>query len=426
MGKFLILSQAGDGVGLAMRLKAEGHSAKIQIFESDYENQGKGIVDCCSTYEFGQIVIADVTSYGPLLEKFRDDGVPIFAGGVFADKLEKDRRFAEEVMSGVGIATPKAETVEAWKDAARVIREFDAEKIVIKPGGLLSGVLPSYVASSTEDALAMLEQFKKKHPQAEIELTIQEFIEGIAVSTEGWFNGRNWIEGMFNHTLERKQFLNDDLGPSGGCTGNVVWRCDSDDPLVEETLTKLTDVLQKHLYVGPIDINCVVNKEGVYGLEFTPRFGYDAFPTLLYSLCDFDFGSFVDDLARGLDSDVGLTEGYGAGVRLSLPPWPNEQFKHDGGVAIRGLDKMEDRAMFYPFGVCLSEEELLSCKGVGILGVVCGHGDTIGKAFGRSYALIEKMQVSDLQYRTDLAKVFAKEFEALQELVVGELTANAE
>jgi phosphoribosylamine--glycine ligase len=419
MGNFLILSDCGDGVGLALRLKAEGHQARIQIFNPSFNDQGQGIVDFADDYSFGQTVIADVTGFGPLMEKFRDEGHKIFSGGMFADKLEKDRTLSQEVMEKAGIETPKAVSAGSWEDAVRLVEEFGEinEKIVIKPEGVLSGVVPSYCASSVEDAKAMLEQFKKEHPGPDVEITVQEFIEGVAVSTEGWFTGKEWCGGMFNHTIERKHFLNDDKGPSGGCTGNVVWSCEEDDPLVTETLTKLTDVLRKHLYIGPIDINCIVNKEGVYGLEFTPRFGYDAFPTLLYSLCDFVFGSFIDSVARGVDSGDALTEGFGAGVRLSLPPWPNEKFKHEGGVQIRGLEDLDDRAMFYPFGVCFSNDRLASCQGVGILGVANGHGETIGQAFGRAYRLIDKMSVSELQYRTDLASVCKKDFEELESLV---------
>ena len=426
MSKFLILSQCGDGMGLALRLQAEGHSVKLKIFDSHFEHQGKGLVDLCGEYEFGQTVIADVTDYGPLLDKFRDEGAKIFAGGVYADKLEKDRTLAKEVMDEAGILTPKAKSAGSWEDAARLVKEFGeiSERIVIKPEGSLSGVVPSYCAKSVEDGLAMLEQFRGEHPQSEIDITIQEFIEGVAVSTEGWFFGKDWSEGMFNHTIERKHFLNDDLGPSGGCTGNVVWKCDSSDPLVTETLLKLTDEFRKHLYVGPIDINCIVNKEGVYGLEFTPRFGYDAFPTLLYTLCDFDFGRFVDCASRFVDSGDSLNEGFGAGVRLSVPPWPNEKHRHDGNVQIRGLDDVEDRKLFYPFGVGFSDDKLHTTQGAGIVGVANGFGSTIGKAFNRAYELVKKIQVPELQYRTDLAKQFTKDFEELESLVSGEVIAS--
>ena len=145
-------------MGLALRLQAEGHSVKINVFDSTFENQGKGLVDCCDAYEFGQTVIADVTGFGPLLDKFRDEGVRIFSGSTFADKLEKDRALAQEVMEEAKIETPKAESASSWDDAVGLIEKFGdmSERIVLKPEGSLSGVVPSYVASSVEDAKAML------------------------------------------------------------------------------------------------------------------------------------------------------------------------------------------------------------------------------------------------------------------------------
>jgi phosphoribosylamine-glycine ligase len=416
VGNFLILSECGDGVGLALRLKAEGHEVKIKIFNDAFEHQGQGLVDPASEYSFGQTVIADVTGFGQILDKFRESGVRTFSGSSFADKLEKDRKLAEEVFGSSGVKIPKSEHAASWSDAEKLVEKVgDGEKVVIKPEGSLSGVVPSYVAHDAEDALSFLKQFEKEHSSGDIDITIQEFVEGVAISTEGWFNGKEWIEGMFNHTLERKQFLNGDHGPSGGCTGNVVWACSANDPLVKQLLLKLTDTLRKHLYVGPIDVNAVVNKEGVYALEFTPRFGYDAFPSLLYGLCDFDFGGFVSDLASGDDSSETLSLGFVGGVRLSLPPWPSEQFKHEGGVRIQGFTEA-DKEWFYPFGVMLEDGEIQSSHGVGIVGTVNGRGDTIGEAFARAYEIVSRLRAPDLQFRTDLCEAMLQDYRTLKAL----------
>src|SRR5690242_21436807 len=42
----------------------------------------------------------------------------------------------------------------------------------------------------------------------------------------------------------------------------------------------------------------VVNDEGVWGLEWTPRFGYDAMPTLI-KMIQGGVGKFLSDVARG-------------------------------------------------------------------------------------------------------------------------------
>jgi phosphoribosylamine--glycine ligase len=419
--RFLILSDAGDGVGLALRLKLEGHDAKIKIFDHMHNTQGKGLVDYSEEYQMGQTVIADCTGFGEVLDSFRDAGIPIFGGGSFADKLEADRRFAEEVMKSSGIDTPKSVSVTTWKDAAKQAERLaeNTGKVVLKPEGDLSGVIPSYVASDVEDAHTMLKQMEKEHGAGEVGLTVQEFVEGTAVSTEGWFNGEDWVDGMFNHTIERKQFLDGDLGPSGGCTGNVVWPVDSKDPLVKQTLLLLTEALREHRYVGAIDVNCVVNKGGVYGLEFTPRFGYDAFPTLLHSLCDWEFGVFISDLASGSSSSARLMEGFGAGVRLSIPPWPNEKYHNEDCIRLQGFDD-DAREYFYPYGVMLNEEELTSSHGVGILGVMNYEGRSIGQAFACVYHQISKLKIPNLQYRTDLTEQCLKDYRELQNILTGE------
>jgi phosphoribosylamine--glycine ligase len=415
MSKFLILSDAGDGVGLALRLKLEGHDAKIKIFDRAHDTQGKGLVDYSDEYQMGQTVIADCTGFGEIMDSFRDAGIRIFGGGGFADKLEANRQYAEEVMRKARIETPKSVSVKSWSDAAKQAEKFAelSGKVVLKPEGVLSGVVPSYVASDFEDALSMLKQFEKECGSSDVELTVQEFIEGIAVSTEGWFNGTEWVEGLFNHTIERKQFLDGDLGPSGGCTGNVVWPCDSKDPLVKETLLKLTEALRERSYVGAIDINCVVNEEGVYGLEFTPRFGYDALPTLLHSLSGFDFGRCIDSLACGELPDVHLVQGFGAGVRLSIPPWPNEKYHNEDSIALRGFDD-DARQYFYPYGVMFADGELQTTHGVGILGVMNYEGRSIGQAFACVYHQISKLKIPSLQYRTDLAEQCLKDYRELQ------------
>lgn len=418
MSRFLVMSEGGDGHGLAVRLKAEGHDVKLWIREGSQDKIGNGLVDSSNEYEYGQIVIADCTGFGSLLDKFRDQGALVFGGGSFADKLEGDRAFAEEVMHRAGIETPMSLSTESWDDAVKAVKRLSqrSEKIVLKPEGSLSGVVPSYVAKSEEEALLMLERMEKRHDGGKVELTVQEFIKGQDISTEGWFNGHDWVDGMFNHTLEKKQLMNDDLGPSGGCTGNIVWPCDSKDPIVKHLLLKLTDTLREHLYVGAIDINCVVNDEGVYALEFTPRFGYDAFPTLLYTLFRSDFGSFVEDCARGVDVRGELPIGFGAGVRLTIPPWPSSGTPKQ--VSIRGLEGSEES--FYPYGVFLDGDELKSTGDDGSLGVVNAYGGSISEAFARCYSITSKLEVPNLQYRTDLAHTFLHSFREIQRLFNGE------
>ena len=415
MAKFLILSEGGDGVGLAQRLKQEGHDARIWIRDPAVGSMGHGIVDHADEYTFGQTVVADCTGSGIILDKFRDADIPIFGGSSFHDRLESDREYAESVLRDSGISVPDSQRVDSWDAADSLIKKLGKStgRVVLKPEGHLAGILPSYVAYDLDDAHKTLECWKLQVAGENVSILIQEYIEGIAISTEGWFNGSEWIPGMFNHTIERKQFLNDDLGPSGGCTGNIVWKCDWTDPLVKNGLLKITPILERHRYVGPIDINTVVGRSGNYALEFTPRCGYDAFPTLLLGLCEFDFGAFIEDLARGYDSEATLMDGFAAGVRLSIPPWPTEDHPTGKHIPIEGMDQ-ENWEYFYPYDVQLNDkDELESSGGYGILGVMVCNGETIGEAFAKSYYSLSTLRVKDKQYRTDLAQVCLRDYRQL-------------
>lgn len=418
--RVLLLSEDGSALGFALRLQAEGHSVKTWIRDPRFKDVGKGLIDHADSYQFGQLVIPECIGFGPILDILRDSGVRTLVGSSFADRLEEDRQFAEEVMHECDIETPESGRATSYEEARsliqRLARKSGEGKVVIKPEGKLSGIVPSYVASSVDDAISMLESYEQQTGSSEPEFVIQEFVKGIAVSTEGWFNGEDWVEGMFNHTLENKKTLNDDLGPSEGCAGNVVWACDSDDPLVTQLLQKLTEVLRENRYIGPIDVNAVVNEEGIYALEFTPRFGYDAFPTLLYTLCDFDFGNFLDSCSNSGSCSEVLNEGFGAGMRLTLPSGEDH---HEGHTKIQGFSE-DDLQWFYPYHLQLNDDNLESIKEGNLLGVVNGYGDTIGEAFARAYLLTTKCQIRDVQFRSDLAESCLKDYRELQRILSGD------
>jgi phosphoribosylamine--glycine ligase len=224
----------------------------------------------------------------------------------------------------------------------------------------------------------------------------------------------------FNHTIEHKQIMDNDLGPSTGCAFNIVWVPRETNRVIDEGIKLMQPILKENNYVGPIDLNTVVNEDGVWALEFTPRFGYDAFPAFL-ELVDEDLGVVIAKMARGEQPDeILLKPGFGSAVRVSIPPHPSDEFVHPGGIPIQGLTR-SDRPHLYFFEVMLDRaDRLVSAKGGGAIAAVTGAGETIHESFVGPYEILNRLKIPEKQFRTDAVKVLtADHAELFRQLAFG-------
>jgi len=417
------MSLKGDGLGFALRLKAAGHEVKARIVGRNERANYDGLIEKVEKWDDGldkdTIVLFDSTGGGVTADRLRARGYSVFLGSVFADNLELDRELAFDLMEQVGIKTPQYKTFYDWHSGKEYARRRGG-KLVFKPTGKMSDDkgLGSYCGSDTKDLETMIDYFESvaKHKP---EFILQEFVEGVCVSTEGWFNGREWME-PFNHTVEHKQIMNDDLGPSTGCAFNVVWAARDTNRIIDEGIRLMEPILKEYRYIGPIDLNTVVNEDGVWALEFTPRLGYDAFPALL-ELVDEDIGEVVAKMARGEQPDqILLKSGFASALRVTIPPHPSEEFTHPGGVPIQGLTR-SDRPHLYFFEVMLDHvDRLVSAKGGGAIAAVTGWGENIHESFEGPYEIAKRLRIPEKQYRTDAVKVLSTDHaELYRQLAVG-------
>lgn len=417
--KFLLLSGAGDGLGLAFRLRQEGNDVAVWVRESRAKKDFDGLLKKVKRWEEfldkDTIVIFDSNGGGKTADRLRSRGHYVFAGSTFADTLEIDRAAAFELMNEAGIKTPHSESFTSWDAAKEYMRSYK-ERVAFKPSGELGTQVCSYVSYDDVDMIEMLDYYQhisKGKPEFEL----QDFVKGAAISTEGWFNGERFLT-PFNHTLERKQLMNDNLGPSGGCAGNIVWAMERADEVLKDGLLKFAPILQYHEYIGPIDLNTIVNDDGVWALEFTPRFGYDALPSLL-ELMDEPIGDLIARMAMNKHPrEIKLKPGYAAGIRLTIPPYPSEQFRPDEGLPIRGFTKA-DRDHLYFYNVYFdNDNQLVSSPGYASIVVTTAYSDVMQVAMKRAYALAEKARIPNVQYRTDLTEQFEDDLKRLEPFMI--------
>jgi phosphoribosylamine--glycine ligase len=418
--KFLLISGGGDGLGLALRLRMEGHNVAVTIKEPRAKSNYDGLLVKPKKWdEFldaSTIVVFDSSGGGRTADRLRARGHFVFAGSTFADQLELDRAVALDFMAQAGIQTPESRTFRSWEKAKEYVKERD-KRMVFKASGETGNYLGSYVAYDTGDLVEMLDHFAEVTAgKGKPEFILQDFVEGTEVSTEGWFNGREFMT-PWNHTLERKQLMNDGLGPSGGCAGNIVWIEKEVNHVIETGIARMAPILREHEYIGPIDLNSVVNDEGVWGLEFTPRFGYDALPALL-ELVEGGIGTTIAAMARSeFPTSLPLANKRASGLRISIPPYPSEHFHPDEGIPIRGLTR-EDREHLYFFDVKLDAgNRLVSTNAFGAIVTITGSGDGIVDSFDGPLAIAKRAKIPQKQYRTDLVNVFIKAWAEFDKLV---------
>jgi phosphoribosylamine--glycine ligase len=238
-------------------------------------------------------------------------------------------------------------------------------------------------------------------------------VKGIEISTEGWFNGKDWIR-PFNHTFEKKRLMASDRGPNTGCMGNVVWPTNG-DKLTAQVVEPLAPLLEKVGYVGPIDVNCIVDDTDAYFLEFTPRFGYEAIQAwgelLQEKLFDFLYG-----VASGQPIEVPYHDESSIAIRLSVSPYPNkEDIEKWKGVQVLDIPK-EARKHIWLADV-MKPDGIEVLAGVdGVVGCVTARGQSVRECQRRAYRTVKNICIhQDVQYRTDIGDGAEQDKEKLKE-----------
>lgn len=406
--RVLFVSKEGDGLGVAQRLALEGHVADVWIADERFARAGRGIVSRVASWQAAarraDLIIADSVGLGKYEDVARSFRQPILGFSRSLDIIELDRAKGMELFSAANIDIPETFSFTGAKEATEIPEQQGwADGWVVKPSGNLS-------TSKTllcKDPALWAQCCGALPPDCSG--IVQRLVSGVEVSTEGWFNGTNFVR-PFNHTFEEKKFLTGDLGQTTGCMGNVVIARDS-NKLTKATVERVAPFLRHISYRGPFDINCIVNEHGAYALEATSRMGYDAVEALIEGLEE-DAGTFLFEVATGTKKEMKISEEVMIAVRLSIPPWPvRKPDTSDEPVQLRGIT---DDNIWHLFLTDLFQKdgEYFTAGGDGVLlkATALGSINTRGKpdysyeARRRVYRLLDKINVTNKQYRTDIGE----------------------
>lgn len=420
--KFFMMSKCGEGLGLLLRLQQEGNQVRAYIHEQEYYSAYDGMLKKEKTCnpEKDEIVIMDSSGSGREADSYRKRGLKVFSGSSFADRLENDRKYGLDFMRKCGIKVPETHEFKKFSDGYKFLKENSEERYVFKPSGDLPSKL-TYVGKDSEDLISYMRYVEKYYGKNIDDFVLQCFVEGTIVSSEFWCGLSGFIHPG-NQTVEVKKFLNDDLGPSTGCSGNLVWYC-SDSQILKQGIEKAEKELVKEGFVGPIDLNAIFNEDGVFGLEWTPRFGLDAMPTLL-QIIDGDVGKLISDIVNDQADVFPYKDEFAGGVRLTIPPYPIEtktskQIKTvenvspSYGLPICMPQEYEDS--YYYYEVKLEEGQLIHSDGTGVIAVVSCSDKDCEEAIQDCYDILDEVKIPDKQYRTDLVEVLSDMYKEVEE-----------
>lgn len=428
---FLMISKAGEGLGVLYRIGQEGNSIRAYIEQKEDREAWRGLIEQTTLplAKEDEVVIFDQSGMGSLASNIARQN-PVFGGSKFMDLLEDNRAFGMERMKECGIKVPQTFNFNRgdWENALNLIKSYK-DKLVFKPSGDGLPSKLSYVPCDKEDLIQYLKFVRRAYGHEIDSFILQQFIKGTICSSELWCDGKHFVYPA-NQTVEVKKLMNDDIGPSTGCMGNLIWDAAEDSVIVAEGIAKMEEICVKNNYRGMLDLNAIVNEEGVWGLEWTPRFGYDSIPTIL-QLLYWDLGKLFSDFARGqADYDFPIMSMYAGGVRLSIPPMPLEPPKTQDvervgpnkGIPIRGFKKVDEENIYF-YEIKLGEEnDLVHSAGTGAILVASDIGENPEDCFDLPYKILENCKIPDAMYRTDLGVVLPKMF---YEVIEAEEMLNA-
>jgi phosphoribosylamine---glycine ligase len=426
--RFLGVGDSCDLGALYMRLMAGGHEVKVFVGEPLAEGTMAGIVEHTANWEDeldwikgsgndGIILFENVAkSRGELQNRLRKEGFHVIGGSAFGDRLENDRAFAQRILADIGLQTAGVHEFERLAVADEFIAEHPA-RYVLKFNGPEFNSNDNYVGRLPDgaDVRAVLKA-KSCHLSADVSFILMDHVDGVEMGVGAYFDGEKFV-GEACLDWEHKRFFPGNLGELTGEMGTIA-TFDRSRSFFERTLKPMAPTLSEDGYCGYINLNTIVNRSGIWPLEFTCRFGYPGFavlgPLQTTSWADL-FAAMVH--RRG---HVRMRSGFCAAIVLTTPPFPYDRktVNEPVGLPVIFDDELgaDDRDQLYYGEVGLVNGQLVTSGQYGWTMVATAVSDSIEIARRKAGELADKVVVPNVRYRRDIGSgLIKRDFALLEE-----------
>jgi phosphoribosylamine--glycine ligase len=407
--RFLGVGESCDLGSVYHRLKEDGHAVKVHIADAACADTFDGILEKTSDWrgelhwvgKDGIILFESVLGgMGAAQEALRAEGYSVIGGSAFGDRLENDRAFAQAVLRDHGFRVLPHWEFARPQEAAAFIRSHPG-RYVLKFNGY--GSMSTVVGTSPEgsDIVVMLEHLLVSDIEEPC-LVLSPYIDGVEMGVGAYFTGNKFLEPACLD-WEHKKFFPKDLGEMTPEMGTVVTYGRSKS-YFEATLGKLASLLRREKYLGYINLNTIVNRDGIWPLEFTCRFAYPG-SAILESLQRSSWAEIFTAMMRDGDR-FHVHPGFAVGVVVTTPPFPysRRQVREPVGLPLRfdpPLTNDESRNLHLG-EVKRSGSQLVTAGIYGWTLVVTGKGDSIPAAQAEAYTLLDRLALTNARYRNDI------------------------
>jgi phosphoribosylamine--glycine ligase len=429
--RFLGVGDYCDLASMYLRLTQEGHDVKISIAEPLCQGTLAGMVQRVDDWrselswirdagEDGIVLFENVADQrGEMQDALRADGLHVVGGSAFGDKLENDRVYAQEVLRSLGLPVAPMFGLETLADAAALI-EHRPGCYVLKFNGDEFGAGDNYVGRFPDgrDVLAMIAAKFRQSERERISFVLMDYVSGVEMGVGAYFDGEKFLTPACLD-WEHKRFFPGDLGELTGEMGTVV-TFERTAAFFEQTLARMAPLLKANRYCGYINLNSIVNDEGIWPLEFTCRFGYPGY-AILEPLQNIPWSALHKGMVQRSMSKLPTFSGFAVGIVMTTRPFPYVRtfvpepiglpIMFDGPLSDR------DRRNIHFGEIATVDRDLVTAGYHGWTMVVTGAGASILEAQREAYSRVNRVIIPNVRYRNDIGtKLIAHDFSEVERL----------
>jgi phosphoribosylamine--glycine ligase len=418
--KFLFVSYEGLIADVAWRVLQQGHEAKMWIHDPELQEIGDGFVpkarDWKKEVDWADVVVFDdvLGGMGTMAQELRQKGKSVVGGSPYSDRLEEDRAFGQQELKAAGVNIIPQADFTSFDEAVAFVKA-NPNRYVIKPSGEAQNIKRLLFVGEAEDGsdvIQVLHDYKQHLADTVKEFQLQRRIIGVEVAVGAFFTGGAFVTPVCVN-FEHKKLFPGDIGPATGEMGTTMFWTEP-NRLFNATLKKMEPRLAEHGYSSYIDINCIVNSNGIYPLEFTSRFGYPAINIQQEGLLT-PIAEVLAKLADGTLRQMRARTGFQIGVRVALPPFPYrdiETFRSMSKDSVV-LFKTPSRDGVHIEDLKLVKDEWRVTGTSGVALVVCGTGSTMAQAQRQAYNRVKNVMIPYMYYRDDIGERWAEDSDRL-------------